>query len=481
MSLARRSITSAAWYGAANTAAVAVLFIRTLVLARLLPVDVFGIYAFAGSIVTVTVIFASFGMGGAFLHRVPETEDEEKAAEVHFTLKLIFVLVWASLLSTGALLFTEGDTRITLLVLTFTTSIIEIAQTPRLILLRRVVHIRLAILRILTASVTTVVAVAFAWKGATLGALLATDFVNLALTITVLFLWRPVWRPRLSWNRQTIRYYLNFGSRNFIGNALLRMTDLFDDLWTGLYLGDVALGYYSRAYRFATYPRTVLAAPITLVAGGTYAELKDNRSALSKAFFRANAFLIRSGFYLGGLLAMVAPEFIVIFLGEKWLPMLQAFRLMLIFTLLDPIKSTVAHLFVAVGRPDQIVRARLVQLVLLIAGLYFLGIRYGIAGVALAADTMLVVGIVMLLYMAKSHVDFSASILFVSPLLALVFGLLATVGTVELVTNHSVWKNLLVKTIMFSVVYWLILLVIEREHFFEYAYRPLISKLRSVK
>ena len=51
MSLAQRSITSVTWKIVANSISVAVLFLRSILLARWLPVNVFGIYALASSIV----------------------------------------------------------------------------------------------------------------------------------------------------------------------------------------------------------------------------------------------------------------------------------------------------------------------------------------------------------------------------------------------------------------------------------------------
>jgi O-antigen/teichoic acid export membrane protein len=400
MSLAHRSVTSVTWNVAASLIAVGVLFVRSVLLARLVPVYVFGIYALAGSIVGLTVIVPNFGMGGAFLHRAPETADEQQAACVHFTLKLMFTVVWASLLVLGAFLFTSGETRTALLLLTATTAGIELAQTPRLILTRRVVHRRLALMQILKVVLTTLVAVGLAWRGEALWALLAANVVSLALTIVALYVWRPVWRPRMVWSPAVMRYFLRFGSRNFPAVALMRALDRIDDLWTGLFLGKTPLGYYSRAYTFATYPRKVLAAPVNMVAGGTYAELKGDRKRLSRAFFRTNAFMVRSGFFLAGLLALIAPEFIGLLLGAKWLPMLDAFRLMLVYTMLDPMKITVGNLFIAVGKPGHVARARAVQLAVLVGGLFLLGLPLGITGVALAADGMLVVGMAILLWQA---------------------------------------------------------------------------------
>ena len=53
----------------------------------------------------------------------------------------------------------------------------------------------------------------------------------------------------------------------------------------------------------------------------------------------------------------------MLLLGEKWLPMLDTFRLMLVFSMLDPIKITVASVLVAVGKPNLVGQARAIQLV----------------------------------------------------------------------------------------------------------------------
>ena len=217
---------------------------------------------------------------------------------------------------------------------------------------------------------------------------------------------------------------------------------------------------------FATYPRFVLSMPIKLVAGGTYDELKGDRLRLSKAFFRTNAFLIRSGFFVGGILALIAPEFIRLILGDKWLPMLDAFRLMLVYTLLDPIKLTVANVLTTSGAPQKVVRARAVQLVVLLIGLASLGPWLGISGIALAVDAMLVVGMAILLWQAKYYVDYSLLALFGVPTIALIAGLGCSYALLALVgIAGSDWLTGAVKLAIFSLIYSGTLFLLEREQF----------------
>lgn len=428
MSLAQRSITSATWNIGANVGKVFILLTRSIWLARLLPVETFGVYTLASAIVTFSGILPMWGMGSAFLHRAPETADEDHAAAVHLTLRLVLVAVWAVVLGGLSALLAAEPLRTALLALTAIFALLYLTDTPRVILSRRVDHRRLALLDLANAIGTTIVSVWLARRGYGLTALLATDAVTLFLSVIVLYLWRPVWRPRLLWAAGTVRYYLRFGSRTMAESALSEALDNVDDLWTGAYLGNNALGLYSRAYTFATYPRRLLAFPVNVVAGGAYSELKGDRPRLSQAFARTNALLVRSGFLLGGLLVLVAPEFTRLALGDKWLPMVPAFQLMAVFTLLDPVRITISSLFAAVGRPGQVVDVRLVQLAALLLGLYVLGPRWGITGVALVVDGVLLIGLGWLLRRARAHVDFSAVRLFGAPLLALAAGAVVALG-----------------------------------------------------
>ncbi len=478
MNLIRRSIVSISWNAAANLVVLGILFARSVLLARWLPVETFGIYAGSKALVQLAMVFASFGMAGAFLHRAPESENEDRAAAVHFTLKLIFTLLVVTILCAWALLFLPpGGTQTTVLVLALAVGIFQLTQTPQLILIRRVDHRRLALLQALEAVFSSAISLYVAWNGGDLWALLITDVVIAVVWIVGLFVWRPVWKIHLAWRPVSMRYFLHFGSQNFLAVLLNQALDKVDDLWVRINLGALPMGYYSRAYAFAIYPRKLLAVPVSDVAGGAFAEAHADRLQLSQAFFRIMALLIRGGFFLGGLMVLIAPEFIRLFLGEKWLPMLLTFRLMLFFTLFDPLKLTLANLFIAKGHPAYVARVRLVQLLLLLAGLIILGNLWGIEGVALAVDLMLLAGIFLFLWRAREHVDYSLSSLFLRP----AFSLAAALGCAGLylwffgeeVAGISDWFSLVSKSLLFTAVYAIMLYWLEGQ-----TIRQMLQRLR---
>ena len=460
--LARRSVTSISWNVSASLVSTVVLFARSVVLARLLPVAVFGVYAGAAAVVGVTAIGASLGMGGALVHRAPETEDLEQAARVHFTLKLILTSAWALLMFGGIALLAEGSTRTALFLLVATTVGMELTETPRLILTRRVVHRRLAGIQLANAVATTAIAVSLASLDVALWALLATDIATVAVFFVALYVWRPVWRPRLAWSPPIVRYFLRFGSRTFAASLLERGLQRLDNLWTRFTLGVTPLGFYSRAYRFSTYPRSVIAAPVAGVIGGTYAELAGERGRLSRAFVLANSSLARAGFFASGLLVLVAPEFIEILLGARWRPMLEPLRIMFVYAMLSPLTTTLASLFIAVGRPGVLVRTRAVQLGVLLTGLVGLTSWLEINGVAIAVSAMTTVGVIALLAQARAVVDFSARKIFLPPAIALVLGgILGRVAIALPGVIGSHWRTGAVKSLVFTACYAATLMILE--------------------
>ena len=455
MNLLHRSVTSSAYNVVANVIRLAVGFASSIVLARLLDPEVFGVFAFAFSTVKLTIALPNFGFQGAFLHRTGgKAGVTEEVLRVYFTLKLMFSLIWAVLMVVGVTFLASEQTRWVFGVIIGATFIQEQTSVINVLLTQRVKFRRLAVVQAVVAVAQAVVSISLAWFGQGLWALLSTQIVAAILYVVLLYIVRPVWRPRLGWSKDLARYFLNFGSKVFWATLLAQALDRVDDIWTGAVLGDRALGFYDKAFRFATYPRHILSTPITQVVAGTYAQLRDDRSRLSKTFSWVNILMVRMNFWIAALIWLVAPEFIRLALGAKWLPMLEAFRLMLIYTLFDPVKLMIARVLTISGVPERVVRVRAIQLAVMVAGLSVLGPWLGISGVALAVDVMLVVGIGILYAEVRRFVDFSLRRIFGVPILAAGAGMAAVYGALALPgVTGSDWRTGLVKVTVFSCLY----------------------------
>lgn len=81
---------------------------------------------------------------------------------------------------------------------------------------------------------------------------------------------------------------------------------------------------------------------------------------------------------------MLGAEFTEIFLGTKWIPMVPAMRVLALAGLVGSITATTRPIFHGIGKPRVDTIWQVVRLLVLIAVIYPLSMRWDIAGVAVA-------------------------------------------------------------------------------------------------
>ena len=297
----------------------------------------------------------------------------------------------------------------------------SLGGTPVIMLRKELGFGRAAGIDLVKAFIKTGGALALAWLGAGVWALVAEDLLETLVLVVAIWWVHPV-RLRWRWDRELVRGYLAFGLPLFVAQLIAFLLMQFDDFWVGTRLGDIPLGFYAIAYGFAEYPRRVVSDPIQQVILATLTRVQDDRLRLSQTFYRSSAYLVRVGLWAGGVFALVAPEFVRVFIGAKWLPAVSAFRLLVLFAMSLPLVAVALNLLVATGRARQVLRVRGIQLAVFLP-MVVLGVRsWGIQGAALAEDVMVLVGLVVLLNMVRRQVDFSLARLLGRPVLAMGIG-----------------------------------------------------------
>jgi hypothetical protein len=133
--------------------------------------------------------------------------------------------------------------------------------------------------------------------------------------------------------------------------------------------------------------------------------------------------------------------------------------------MLDPIRVTISSLMESVGKPEKLTLVRIVQLIVLILGLFTFGQQFTIEGVAFALNIMTLVGIGLLLWLVKPFVDYSLRRLFLIPFVALVVGLSLCLIVLKFVTLD--WLVSFLISIFFISVYSMILYLFEGKIIFE--------------
>ena len=439
--------------------------IRLVLLTRLLlPADV-GVFVQAMVFIALAARIYDFGLNRAVIHR---QDDGDALLPTFFPLR---VALLAGSLGVLALLspaigrwYAHMPLLAAVLLALIAAEAIQGLNTVQTAVLDK----NLAFRRIATANVAssiamTIVAPLMAWQGLGVWALVGEQASGYIARFLVVWTGSTSWRARFGWNGQVARWLLRFGGSVWLGGNLNYLLDRFDDFWIGSTLGAQRLGYYGRAYEFARYSRRVVANPILAVFRPTYARLQGDRPRLSRAFFRATSVIIRVGGLFSLLFILTAPQFIPLILGEQWLPMLLTFQLMIIYTFLDPVALSATHLLNATGHPNTVLRIRAAQVVLFIPLVIFASRSFGIEGVAVAADIMVLFGAVLLFRQSTRIVDYSQRALWLWPIVASL-----VTGTVVLALTPF-WQTLspritlFAKALLITALYAALLWLAERE------------------
>lgn len=466
--LAGQTVQGSLYSVAASGVTLTLGLTRSVLLARLLLPEHFGVATLALVFLSFAAKLRNLGIDNALIHR---KDVDEKVLATYFTMRMGLSLgslgVLAGLTPLISRFYPDMPLLGAVLLAYVGISVIKGFNAVQVTILNKQLAFRhLAFTDVLSSVTMTIVAPYLAWRGWGVWSLVAEQFSgNFVRAIAIWVFYRP-WRPRLGWDTKIARWFWDFGIQIWVSTNLTFLLDRFDDFWTGTFLGKTPLGYYSKAYEFAGYPRRVVANPVVSVFFPVFARLQDEPLRLARAFFRMTSLMLRVGFWFSLIFVLAAPEFIGLFIGERWLPMVVTFQLMIVYTLFDPLVSGVNSLLISIGQPGLIVRARIVQALIFIPGVIVLSSIVGIEGVALAADVMLLTGAVLLFRQSRRFVTYSIRALWMWPSIALVFAAGSVLALNPVWAIRPAWATLVGKAALITVLYWGVLLLTEREQLF---------------
>ncbi|MBN1868298.1 lipopolysaccharide biosynthesis protein [Candidatus Sumerlaeota bacterium] len=207
------------------------------------------------------------------------------------------------------------------------------------------------------------------------------------------------WRPGPPERGVGARSLLAFGS-NVMGwqfsNYFTRNTD---NLLIGWRWGEAALGYYTKAYNLLMMPLRQINYPMGDVMIPGLSRAQDNPQRFRALYLEALFFISFFTLPAAALLIILAQEVVLLVLGDQWVPAIRIFRLLGIATLVEPIVHTVTWLYISRGRGAGLLRWSVFSTLCAVAA-YAVGLRWGAHGVAAAYSVVLLSLTVPALYFA---------------------------------------------------------------------------------
>jgi O-antigen/teichoic acid export membrane protein len=294
-------------------------FVATLILARLLAPEEFGLVAVAAMMIEVLKIFRDMGIAQAIVYRqteVREAADTAFVVVVLLNVGLVLIAVAASPLLAN---YFFDDPKLMPILIVMASNLIPagIRSIPEALIRKEMRFDKLMIPDVAPAMVSAVVGVVMAYAGFGVWSLVARTVVATLLG-TIMIWWFTDYRPKWRFNRRIAGELYGYGK--FIVGTMLLNVALYniDKVYIGKFGGIAELGIYTMAWVIASIPVSEFGHMLCRVAFPAFCRVNQNPEELRRVFlntFRYNCLAVMP---LGFGIIFFGKDLVQVFLGDKW-------------------------------------------------------------------------------------------------------------------------------------------------------------------
>lgn len=346
------------------------MIVRTIILARLLAPDDFGLMAIATLLIVLLEALTQSGYEAAL---VQHDDDIAPYLNTAWTLQVIRGLTMAGVLVVTApwvaQFFNAPEATVIIRVLAIAIVIKGFANIAVVSFIKELRFDKLFVLMVgsrgtdIVVSIVAAVVLRNVW--ALVLGMMAGAVANLVGSYLI-----DSYRPRIHWVWGQVRFLFAFGKWILASNALNFFSGNLDDILVGRILGVQYLGWYRMAYNFSQAVATELSHVTGQVAFPTYSKLQTAADRLRIAYMGTLHFVAFLGFPIAFGTIVVADDLTYGILGSRWAPIIVPMQILAIAGLTRGISSTAHPLFTSQGRPDLPPRFSLTNVVIMAALLY---------------------------------------------------------------------------------------------------------------
>ena len=381
--LSGRSVRGGAITLGSQSAKFLLQMVSTVVLARLLIPEDFGLIAMMMVVVGFAAVFKDLGFSWATVQSKTITHAQVSALFWLQTAASVFLAALLALASPLAASIYDEPRLVGIGLALSSTFVFHGVAAQHLAILRRQMRYgAISTVELTSQLLAVVIAILVAWRGGGYWALVALQVV--AAATSSLLLWMlSSWRPSLPRLRVGIAPMVAFGSQITAGSFLNYFTKQADHALLGYFAGAAQLGLYTKAYNLFQMPIRQINGPLNAVAMPALSRLQDDADAYRRFYLRLVEGLAYVTIPLVALAAGVAGVAIPFVLGEQWTEAARIFQLLALAGVVTPILWTAGWVHHSRGRADRALKWSLVSDPVYVVS-YVVGVRWGAVGVATA-------------------------------------------------------------------------------------------------
>lgn len=344
-------------------------FIVSIVLARLLLPEQYGLIGMLVIFLAVAHSFLDSGFGSALIQKQDANHIDE-CSIFYFNIAIGFVA--ASVLCLAASKIAQFYNEPQLKSLTIFLSLNIIINSFGLIhvtLLKKCLDFKTqAKISVLSVIISGPVGIFLAYNGYGVWSLAVQQFCSNAVRVFLLWI-LCTWRPSMTFRFSALRQMFGYGSRLFASGLLDRIFHNIYSLVIGKLFSAVSLGHYTRAFSLQQMPADVLNDIVGRVAFPLFSSMQHETVLLRSEFKKIFVTLAYLTFPIFIALACVAEPLVIVLLTDKWLPCVVFLQLLSLLGLMYPLHAIHLNLLLALGRSDLFFRLEILKKILIIVAI----------------------------------------------------------------------------------------------------------------
>lgn len=219
------------------------------------------------------------------------------------------------------------------------------------ILFRNLMVKQKAISQIIALSISGIVGIALALNGMAYWGLAIQSVTYIAVVTACFWLFSP-WRPTFSFNFSPIKRMFSFSSKILITNFFTQFNNNLFTTLLGKFYSTADVGFYSQATKWNTMGYSLIWGMINGVAQPILSKVSDEPARQLNVFRKMLRFTAFLSFPAMLGLALIAKEFILIAVTDKWLPSVPILQLLCVWGAFFPIGMLYTNLIISKSKSN---------------------------------------------------------------------------------------------------------------------------------
>ncbi len=397
--LGKKAIKSVAWMGIATGIGQSFSWIVTIVVARLLTPQDYGLMAIATLLVGLCMVVSDLGLGSATIQRKSVTDDQLSGI---FWVSMGVAICMYGIVFLGApfiaLFFHEPKATVVTRIIGFSLIFSTLKTIPYSLLTKEIGFKQRAKAQVIAIFCSGSISLCMAITGFGVWALVAASLIREA-ALTIACFWYKPWTPSFTFRFKEIRGHMAFGAT--IAGA--QITHYFytqvDNVIVGRILGPTTLGLFTMGRTLASIPNEKICNLVNQVAFPVFSKIQDDVDRIKKYIFKTLRLEIALilPLMVGG--ALTAYDLIPAVLSDKWVDVCPIFIVMCILAILGGPGALLGTVLLARGHASWMYFHTLGCSILYPIILYPVGLKWALPGLLTALLLLKIIVFGSLLFM----------------------------------------------------------------------------------